>query len=53
MSKPGVMIYFNDARVVDKLTDQEAGKLFRGILQYAERGEIPDFAAGNSKTGLI
>lgn len=51
--KPGVMIYFGDAKVLEKMTDEEAGMLFRGIIGYAEHGVLPPFADGNDKLGLL
>lgn len=53
MNKPGVMIYFGDAKVLEKMTDEEAGMLFRGIIGYAEHGVLPPFADGNEKLGLL
>ena len=43
--KPGVMVYFELRCVLDALSDQESGQLFRIILEYGETGvepEIPD-----------
>lgn len=53
MNKPGVMIYFGDAKVLEKMTDEEAGSLFRGIIGYAEHGVLPPFADGTDKLGLL
>lgn len=41
--RPGVMLYFDNFRVLDELSDLEAGVLFRGIMEYAERGILPEF----------
>ena len=40
--KPGVMIYFELAGVLATLTDAQAGKLFRAILEYGRDKTIPD-----------
>ena len=39
-NKPGVLIYFDIMGVVDKLSDQDAGILFRAILRYARDREV-------------
>ena len=36
--KPGVMVYFDVKNSVDLLSDQEAGILFRAILNYGLNG---------------
>lgn len=36
--KPGVMIYFDVIPVLDCLNNEEAGMLFRAILEYAQSG---------------
>ena len=44
-NKPGVMVYFEMRPVLDALTDEEAGQLFRAILEYGEtlcEPHIPD-----------
>ena len=43
VAKPGVMIYFDIRKALDFLTDQQKGKLFQAILEYAERGIAPQF----------
>ena len=40
--KPGVMIYFDMIPVVELLSNQDAGLLFRAILQYGENGVLPE-----------
>ena len=37
-------MYFDIRETVDELTDAEAAKLFRAILNYADLGEVPDFS---------
>lgn len=41
--QPGVMLYFDNFRFLDDLTDVEVGVLFRGIMEYAEYGIDPEF----------
>ena len=42
MSKrPGVMIYFDILQVLERISDQDAGRLFRAILEYGRDGKIP------------
>lgn len=40
-SKPGVMIYFDIRRQVERLSDEQRGKLFTAILDFAELGKEP------------
>ena len=41
--RPGVMIYFDKIRpFLKKMNDEQAGALFRAILEYAEYGTIPE-----------
>ena len=43
LSRPGVMIYFDDIRpFVDYMTDETLGALFRALINYAELGEWVD-----------
>lgn len=42
--KPGVLIYFDIAPAIKSLTDEQAGKVFKAILDYAETGEFPEFS---------
>ena len=39
--KPGVMIYFEIASVLKLLSDEDAGKLFRAILEYGQTRTMP------------
>ena len=41
--KPGVLIYFDIAPAVKMLTDEQAGKMFKAILEYSENGVFPEF----------
>lgn len=43
MSKPGVMFYFDTGPCLARLSDAEAGQLFRAILAYGENGTVPTF----------
>lgn len=40
--RPGFMIYFDIAPALFKLTDDEAGKLFKAIMDYATSGTVHD-----------
>ena len=42
MSKPGVMFYFDIRPCIKRLTLEEKGVLFEAILDYAERGVVPE-----------
>ena len=44
--KPGVMIYFDIIPVLDLLSNNDAGILFRAILQYGEKGVLPELDQG-------
>lgn len=48
MEQPGFIIYKNSAEMVDQLSNQEAGKLFKAIFAYKADGANPD---GLSVTG--
>ena len=39
--KPGVIIYFDIIPALEKMCDSDAGALFRAIMLYAQRGELP------------
>lgn len=41
--RPGTMVYFDFLDMVTECTDEELGKLFRGILVYGRYGVLPDF----------
>lgn len=43
-NRPGVMVYFDLLPVLNVLDDAQAGRLFRGILEYAQDGVVPDFS---------
>lgn len=40
--KRSFIIYQNTKTMVDMLTDEEVGKLFRAVFEYNETGEIPE-----------
>ncbi len=40
--RPGFMIYFDFAPALAKLTDDEAGKLFKAIMDYASMGIVSE-----------
>lgn len=39
----GFIVYKDIHAVVDELTDEQAGKLFRGMIRYSAEGVEPDF----------
>ncbi len=39
---PGVMLYFDRLSFLDRLDDQQAGRLFRAVIRYARDGEAPE-----------
>lgn len=41
--RPGVMFYFENQDCINALTDEECGKLTKGIMEYAKTGEEPTF----------
>lgn len=41
--RPGVMLYFENRECIEALSDDEAGKLMKATLQYAQTGENPQF----------
>lgn len=43
MAKPGVMIYFDTRPFIQRLSVEEQGALFMAILDYAEKGVVPEF----------
>lgn len=43
-SQPGVMLYFADFINIEKLSDDQLGKIFRATMTYGLRGAIPDFS---------
>jgi hypothetical protein len=38
--RPGFMLYFDTTPALDRLSDLEAGKLFKALLLYAQFGEV-------------
>ena len=43
MAKPGMMVYFDMMGPVSKLPDEEKGRLFWAMLEYAKEGILPQF----------
>lgn len=41
--RPGVMLYFDVRPCLKRLSLEEKGRLFEGILDYAQYGVIPEF----------
>ncbi len=39
--KPGVMIYFDMQQTLNRMSDRNAGILFRAILEYGATGKVP------------
>lgn len=39
--RPGTMFYFDIIPVLDELTDEQVGQIFRGALKYAKDGDEP------------
>lgn len=39
--RPGMMIYFDYRECIEALSDNEAGKLFKSLLNYAHTGKTP------------
>lgn len=42
--RPGIMIYFDIRPALNRLYDDERGKLLLAMLDYGEQGIIPDFS---------
>ncbi len=44
MKKPkGFFTYFHLSTVIDKLSDAQAGRLYKALMRYGDTGEIADF----------
>lgn len=41
--RPGVMIYFDNQECINALSDEDAGRLIKGLLNYAAHGVTPQF----------
>lgn len=41
--QPGVMLYFENRECIEALSDADAGRLTKAILQYAQTGKRPQF----------
>ncbi len=45
MKKPkGFFTYFHLSSVIDKLSDAQAGRLYKALMRYGDTGEIADFS---------
>jgi hypothetical protein len=40
----GFFTYFHHAEVLDALTDEQAGRLYKALLRYGHTGEVADFS---------
>lgn len=39
----GFFTYFHHAQVLDNLTDEQAGRVYKALLHYGDEGVLPDF----------
>lgn len=45
MKKPkGFFTYFHLSPIIEKLSDQQAGRLYKALLRYGDTGEYTDFS---------
>ena len=45
MKKPkGFFTYFHHSAMIDHLTDEQAGRLYKALLHYGDDGAEPDFS---------
>ena len=45
MKKPkGFFTYFHLSPVIDKLSDEQAGQLYKALMRYGDTGELTDFS---------
>ena len=44
IKKPSFLVYYDNEVVVSRLTDEEAGKLFKSLFRYGRDGVEPDFS---------
>ena len=45
MKKPkGFFTYFHLSSVIEKLSDAQAGRLYKALMRYGDTGEITDFS---------
>ena len=45
MKKPkGFFTYFHLSPIIEKLSDQQAGRLYKALLRYGDTGELSDFS---------
>lgn len=43
--KKSFVLYMDNSIIIDQLSDEEAGKLFRSIFEYQKNGTEPDFSS--------
>lgn len=43
IKKPSFLVYYDNEVVLSRLTDEEAGKLFKSLFQYGREGIEPEF----------
>lgn len=41
MERDSFILYTEQKEIIDKLSDEQAGKLIKAIYEYAEKGEMP------------
>ena len=45
MKKPkGFFTYFHLSSIIEKLSDAQAGKLYKALMRYGDTGELTDFS---------
>ena len=45
MSEPkGFFTYFHHAPILDALSDEQAGRLYKALMHYGSDGEVTDFS---------
>lgn len=45
MKKPkGFFTYFHLSTVIEKLSDAQAGRLYKALMRYGDTGEVTDFS---------
>ena len=43
IKKPSFLVYYDSEVVVSRLTDEEAGRLFKSLFRYGRKGIEPEF----------
>ena len=41
----GFFTYFHHAAVIRQLSDSDAGRVYKALLEYGDTGELPDFGS--------